>query len=413
MIWLAGAWGAVKVRGGGALGGACRLCRAPWGAFLPPPETYGGRHQALVRLKPRAGLPRVPSRTTREHRDSSRLSVLAPGLPVASCPCLRSTPAGEPRSVGQDRNQPQPERISYDRLIKAALQRRYPELAAWLLGERPEEVSTVDTTLATAATRFTDKLLSVKLRGKHPFLLHVEFQLEGDPEMPLRMAQYLTLLLSLLKTPEHQDKQLASTVVYLDRESYHEDPGFLEVQGGLGLRIIVSYKVVKLWEVDPEPILAMEAPGLWPLVPLMDGNPIELVVKSTNRILGAPDDLASPEAKRELLAVLSGLASRVVRERALLNRLVTEILRMGKNYVFERFVNEGWVRGLEEGRREGTRGGVLRVLRRRFGQVSEPLSRRLEGIDSLDELERLVEEAAVAPSLEAFVPLLPEPRGES
>jgi hypothetical protein len=59
------------------------------------------------------------------------------------------------------------------------------------------------------------------------------------------------------------------------------------------------------------------------------------------------------------------------------------------------------------GHRTSGRAALLRFLRRRFGETGESLPERLERIDDLAALEQLVEEAAVAPTLEAFVALLP------
>ena len=71
----------------------------------------------------------------------------------------------------------------------------------------------------------------------------------------------------------------------------------------------------------------------------------------------------------------------------------------------------GIERGHKEGRKEGAREtgqrNLKRVLARRFGELGEDLRMRLERIESSEELERLVEEAAVASSLEVFVGLLP------
>jgi len=217
---------------------------------------------------------------------------------------------------------------------------------------------------------------------------------------------YLLMMQRVLRTPQHEQSRPASVVVYLDRKLYREDPGRLEIEGEMNTSLRCTYRVVKLWTVDPEPILAKDAPGLWPFVPLMNGNPAELLVKSKERIVGAPESVATLESKKELLAVLGGLASRVIGDRGVLDHLIREITDMGENYVFDRLIEMGREQGAKEGARSTARKDLLRVLRRRFGEASESLSNRLDRVDDLETLEHLVEEAAVAPTLEAFLAFL-------
>jgi predicted transposase YdaD len=309
-----------------------------------------------------------------------------------------------------DRRAGDSESFRYDWLIRANFGRFARDLAAWLLGEPPLETVAIESGLAVASARFADKILDVRFRGRPSVLLHVEFQVGGDPDMPERMAEYLALVLGVLKSPEHKGKRFAAAVVYLDRKTYREDPGSLEIEGELGLRFSIHYQVVKLWEVDPAPILAMESPGLCPFVPLMRGNPLDLLVQSKERILRTSEERAGFEAKKDLLAVLAGLATRVVADRDALARTVREIRAMGENFVFDLLFQEGKEAGLREGLEKGlekgqvaeARAAILRILKRRFGSVGPEAAARLEAIPRLD-LETLVEDAAVAPTLEDFL----------
>jgi len=336
--------------------------------------------------------------------------------------------------LGQTKETSKELTTSYDRIIKAGLQPYYGDLAAWLLGARPSEVRTVDAALVTPAERLADKILEVRFRRRPAMLLHVEFQLRGGPEMPKRMAQYAALILDLLDAPEHRGKEFASVVVYLDRKTYREDPGHIDRVLSPGVEFRFSYRVVKLWEVDPAPILDLQAPGLWPFIPLMRGDSRELLQKSREKILAAPDKMISLEGKQELLFIQSGLASRVLKDLDITRSLLSEIQSMGEKYLFElieeqglqkgreKGLQEGLEKGREEGREEGLQKGlekgardeareaVLEVLRRRFGKVSRPLAQRLQSIEELPKLKRLVGEAAVTPSLETFLALIPGKR---
>jgi predicted transposase YdaD len=302
----------------------------------------------------------------------------------------------------------------YDRVLKAGLSWFSGELAAWLLGQRPREVHALDPAVRVVESRSTDALLHLVFADRPDMVLHCELQLEGRSDMPRRMACYLALTAGAeaLKNP---GAELASVVVYLDRRTYREDPGCFQLAGALGTSLVATYKVVKLWEEDPGPILALENPALCPFVPLMAGNPEELLVQSRQRILEARDSVVPPEAKRELLVILGVLAGRTIADRALLKKLLMETVKMGDNAYIDLLLEQGEARGLEKGRKAGKQEGraeearraLLRVLERRFGTVPEDLCRTLEHEEDVERLEFLLDEAVTCTDLDAFRALCP------
>jgi AcrR family transcriptional regulator len=139
----------------------------------------------------------------------------------------------------------------------------------------------------------------------------------------------------------------------------------------------------------------------------MRGNPVELLVRSKEKILEAAEDRVSSELKKELLAVLAGLATRVVADKQVLNRVLSEIEAMGENYVFDRYFNRGLKEGIEKGREEEAREAILRILRRRFGMTGPDVSPRLAAISSRSDLEALIDDAVVAATIEEFLSRIP------
>jgi len=164
--------------------------------------------------------------------------------------------------------------------------------------------------------------------------------------------------------------------------------------------------------------LRLQAPGLWPFIPLMRGDPKHPLQKSREKILAAPDKMVSLEDKHRLLLVQSGLASRVLKDLDITRSLLSEIQSMGEKYLFEMIAEQGLERGRAEGREEGREEGareeareaVLEVLRRRFGKVSRAITQRLQNVEDLPKLKMLVGDAAVIRNLEAFLGLLPRGR---
>jgi len=309
--------------------------------------------------------------------------------------------------LSPEKQEPQPPEISYDRLIKTCLSRHYADVVTWLLNDRPLEVNSLDPNLSTTVERRADKILEACFRGRPNLLIHLEFQIQGSRDIPKRMIQYAALLLDLLDLPEHRGKQFLNIVVYLDKSTYRKDPGYFHLEFSPGNLLSYQYTVLKLWELDPEPVLGLKIPGIWPFVPLMRGDPIELLLKSRGKILDLPDKMASLDSKQQLLTILAGLSWRIVKDRRLLQSLFTELPNMSMNEFLD-FLFEGKrTQVLQEGRKEEARANLLRILRRRFGSAADPLGSHIEAIQDIEELEMLVEEAAVQPDLKSFLTLLP------
>jgi len=121
------------------------------------------------------------------------------------------------------------------------------------------------------------------------------------------------------------------------------------------------------------------------------------------------------EGKQQLLTILGGLSYRVIKDWGFLQRMLSELGNMSDNPFIDALVETQLQRREEKARREGRQEGekaearatLLRLLRRRFGEVGEVVVLRTEGVDDLEAIEKLVEEAAVAPTLEAFLGFLP------
>jgi predicted transposase YdaD len=292
--------------------------------------------------------------------------------------------------------------FSYDKLLKAFLKRYWRDVAEWLLGERPESVEELETTHSLVTSRAEDKFLHLEFKDKPGVLLHLELQMKGDLTMPVRITEYFGYALKTLELAVKQGLRPACVVVYLDRELYREDPGQLDMVGELSFRLFASYKVVKLWDLSPEPVLAMESPGLCPFLPLMAGKPEELVIRSLAKIRAAPEHMASAEDKRELLQALASLAGRVI---ANMDKLTDLILSDQDLLESHPLYKKGQKAGKEEGAQEGQealREAILELLRARFGEVPEDICDRLENIHTLADLKALVGSAARARDVDSF-----------
>ena len=304
--------------------------------------------------------------------------------------------------------------VSYDKLIKAFI-RRYPAaIGEWLFGERPVRAGQMETTHALAASRTCDKFLRFEFKSRPGVFLHFEVQLRGDGTMPARMTEIFGFSLAAILEAVNEGLQPASVVLYLDRRHYIEDPGHFDLIGDLSFRTFASYKVLKLWEISPEPILRMESPGLCPFVPLMRGKTEDLVLRSVDKIRKAPEGEATMADKRLLISVLRAFARRVMQNNEILEAILSEPEFYESDPLYKRGKREGKEEGKGEGRSEGRSEGlhegeeramredIIDVLAARFGEVPEDVRARLAETHARDELKRLVSAAARAADLDAF-----------
>lgn len=190
-----------------------------------------------------------------------------------------------------------------------------------------------------------------------------------------------------------------------------------------------SWRVVELWNVPAEPLLASDDPGLIPWVPLcrFDGPP-EPILRECRRQI---DRLAPPEEHGNLIAVIQVLTGLRYNDPGLLKLLggreamiespvLQEIVQEAVDKALakahedrekavaearEKAVAEAREKAIAEGREAVAKQShslILRILKQRLGPPSEELVAALAAIEEKERLEDLAALAATCPDLDAF-----------
>jgi hypothetical protein len=152
-------------------------------------------------------------------------------------------------------------------------------------------------------------------------------------------------------------------------------------------QLVCQWKVVELWELVAEDLLATGDVGLVPWVPLtrFQGPPAPLLEACRRRI----DELALPEERDNLLAVSQVLVQLRYNDPKLLTILG------GKQAMIESpLINEIIA--------ERTQNDIVEVLRARFDEVPEGIIERLRKITADKKLTTLIKYAVQCPTLESF-----------
>ncbi len=256
----------------------------------------------------------------------------------------------------------------YDNLLKYLTEHHGAALASWLLGHPVGgRIRLLKSELSLQPIR-ADWLAQYALDEE---ILHVEFETDpakSDVPLPLRMLDYF------VRTYRREGKPVRQVVIVLT-ETSAPIPDEFHV-GDTYHR----YRVVKIWEEDPAPLLAEE--GLLPLAVLArTPEPETLLREVAERV----QNIAQPDTRADLAAaafMLGGLRF----DKTLLRSLFREeIMIQSSSYldVVERSELRGEQRGLNLGRLEL----LKEMLVHRFGSLSEAVQKALNELDALGQFQ--------------------------
>ncbi|HWQ34788.1 MAG TPA: hypothetical protein VNQ79_18205 [Blastocatellia bacterium] len=221
--------------------------------------------------------------------------------------------------------------------------------------------------------------------GQH--LAHVEAQTRYEPDIPSRIADYNVYLWVRYRLPVY-----SYVLVLTPRGLPDEPPVSLAIEAGW-LRLIVSYQIVRLWELDAEAALNSGRENLLPFVPLMRGGLAEL-----EKGAQALRQVESETRRRELalhFVMLGGL--RYNREQIfdVLERMtMIPLEQLKESSVYQFFAEEerkkGIAQGLEQGLEEGLEQGRLEGMIAAAADLLRRLAaRRFPGFEFGPELEQI------------------------
>ena len=235
-------------------------------------------------------------------------------------------------------------------------------------------------------------------------LLEVLFHGRARPDyFLLEVATYpekriLEQALSDLTLAYHQLQALPELLtVVLHPKGRLRVTGGHEVVSRLGWsQLTCRWKVVELWELAAEELLAPGDVGLVPWVPLTQfrGPPGPILEQCRRRI----DQQALPNERDNLLAVSQVLARLRYNDPKLLSILG------GKQVMIESPLIKEIV---EETEQKAKQEAILEVLQTRFGSVPEAMAERLCAVGGEKKLKALLKHAVRCTDLEAFRKRLP------
>lgn len=206
-------------------------------------------------------------------------------------------------------------------------------------------------------------------------ILHLEFQTlpTSEPPLPFRMLDYWVRLKRQYRCDIEQ--------VVLFLKSSNSAAVFTNQFEDINTRH--RYRVIRLWEEDPTPLLTN--PALLPLATLAKSDSPNALLEQVAAQVGMIEE---PRQRGNLAACVSVLAGLRFDDN-LVNQLFRDEI-MQESVTYQRILQKGLQQGLQQGKQQEARAMIIRQLTRRFGVVAPQVREQIDNL-SITQLEDLGE----------------------
>ncbi len=266
----------------------------------------------------------------------------------------------------------------FDNVCRFLAENYASDFAYWVFGE-PKGLTVLTPTELSLEPIRADSLIMLQ---SEDVVLHLEFQTVPRATVPFRMADY-----RLRVHRKYPQKEMRQVVIYLKETSselVHQNSFTIS-----GMRH--EFEVIRLWEQPTTDLL--QFPGLLPLAVLgQSDNPTQTLREVSSVI----DRIEDRRQKSNIAAATSILAGLVLEKDVVRGVLREEIMR--ESVIYQDIVAKATAKGKAEGKAEGIKEGikegevslVLRLLKKRIGDI-RPEEESLITCLSVEQLEALGE----------------------
>ncbi|NDJ24119.1 DUF4351 domain-containing protein [Nostoc sp. B(2019)] len=257
--------------------------------------------------------------------------------------------------------------MAYDNTCKYLAERYPAEFASWLLSINTSDIQVLKTELNLEPIR-ADSVTFLQIANQ---ILHLEFQTTPKSKTPLdfRMLDYYTRLRreywcdieQVLIFLQATSSEIVFNTQYVDKKTRHE------------------YRVIRLWEEDPTPLLAN--PALLPLATLAQTNSPQALLEQVAASVDMIEETNERQNISACVQVLAGLRF----DKSLIKQLFREEI-MQESVIYQDILQKGE----ERGKKQEALQLILRLLKRRFGAIEPEMQQQIRTL-SITQLEELAE----------------------
>lgn len=279
----------------------------------------------------------------------------------------------------------------YD-ITTSYLFRHFPrDFVGWMV-QGGEFVELADTALKQI--RYPDAIAWVKVTAPDgvviKILSHLEFQTDADDGMPRRMVGYIGRIVDAYDAP------VDSTVIYL-RPQEINDPGIYHYT--FPTELTITYRVMKIWEMDGSAFLENPTSGLLPLTPLMQ-KPADVTEQQwLRRCIQTIEASTTSEQERKELIAGTGILAGLIYNVNFVRNVISEEIMLQSSVVQELLKSEDVIRQspiMNELIRKERAQSVLFVLEAKLGALGDIIKNRILSIQDEEQLTHLLRQSVIA-----------------
>ncbi|HEY4034821.1 MAG TPA: hypothetical protein VGL94_12745 [Ktedonobacteraceae bacterium] len=260
----------------------------------------------------------------------------------------------------------------YDTFVKAFFRTEMDTLVSYFLKgatldgtlEEAEQNVEIDRSILKADLGYWIKYLMRRA------ILHIELQSGPDSTMARRMLAYFANLHLKYNVP------VFCIVIFLFKCAVEQSP----YRVSCGDKVMLPefhYDVIRLWEVDPKPILEEHAVPLYVLLPAMKGPTVDMLRQAIREI----NEYYNPERCGERLVQFHVVLSRTTTVPDDIKDMIGKELSMSTQYIdfmtqnppFQQMLREYEIKGKMEGKMEGKIELILEMLHTHFSEATAEL----------------------------------------
>ncbi|BAY42532.1 hypothetical protein SAMD00079811_01090 [Scytonema sp. HK-05] len=257
--------------------------------------------------------------------------------------------------------------MSYDNTCKYLAEQYPADFIKWLLSTETSDIEILKTELSLEPIR-ADSVTFLQIINT---ILHLEFQTlpSSNPAMDFRMLDYYTRL------KREYGCQIEQVVIFLQQTTSE----IVFRQEYVDTNTRHRYRVIRIWEQDPTPLLAN--PALLPLATLARSDSPNSLLEQVAAAVGMIEENDERQNISACTQILAGLRF----NKNLIRQLFREEI-MQESVIYQDILQKGEQRG----KKQEALALILRQLPRRIGSVSPQLQEQIRSL-SVPQLEDLGE----------------------
>jgi predicted transposase YdaD len=257
--------------------------------------------------------------------------------------------------------------LSYDNTCKYLAEQYPADFIKWLLSTETSNIEILKTELSLEPIR-ADSVTFLQIINT---ILHLEFQTlpTSNPAMDFRMLDYYTRL------KREYGCQIEQVVIFLQQTTSE----IVFKQEYVDTNTRHRYRVIRIWEQDPTPLLAN--PALLPLAALARSDSPNTLLEQVAAGVGMIEENDERQNISACTQILAGLRF----DKNLIQQLFREEI-MQESVIYQDILQKGE----QKGKKQEALALILRQLPRRIGPVTPQLQEQIRSL-SVPQLEDLGE----------------------